>query len=424
MNVMNKKSFYKQLWFWVVVFMILGIVFGIYAPNLAKQTKPGIDLFIHAIKILVGPIIFLTVVSGVLGIGNLKQLGSIGIKALVYFEVVSTIALIIGLAFGYLFHPGVGLNLTIASMDASVVKQYMGSASQGTDFVSILLSAIPRDPLSPFITGNTLQVLVLAIICGLALFYLSGNRQARIAESVYKLQGYAFRILSVVMYISPFAAFSAMAFMLGQFGIEVIWHMLALVATMISACLFFIFVVLGILARLAGFGILEFLRLIKEEIILVFATSSSESALGPIMQKLRRSGVHDSVVGLVIPAGFSFNLDGTNIYLALVIAFLCQAFNIHMSLGEYLSIILILMLTSKGAAGVSGAGFVVLAGTLAAMDGKIPVVTIAILLGIDKIMSELRSTTNLIGNSIAAVMVAKWENKLDQEKFARELSGS
>jgi len=213
-----------------------------------------------------------------------------------------------------------------------------------------------------------------------------------------------------------------MAFMLGQFGVGVIWHMLGLVLLMLVACLFFIIVVLGIVAKTAGFSIFQYLNFIKEEIILVFATSSSESALGPIMKKLKQAGVHESVVGIVIPAGYSFNLDGTNIYLSLVIAFLCQAFNIHLSLAEYFTIILVLMATSKGAAGVSGSGFIVLAGTLAAMHGKIPVVTIAILLGVDKIMAELRSTTNLVGNSMAAVIVARMEKKLDMHKFQKALS--
>jgi aerobic C4-dicarboxylate transport protein len=224
------------------------------------------------------------------------------------------------------------------------------------------------------------------------------------------------------MWFSPLAAFAAMSFMLGQFGVSVIWHMLGLVLVMIGACIFFIIVILGTVAKLAGFSIFQFVNFVKDEIILVFATSSSESALGPIMQKLKNSGVSESVVGIVVPAGYSFNLDGTNIYLTLVIAFLCQAFNIHLSWQEYLTILLVLMATSKGAAGVSGAGFIVLAGTLAAMHGKIPVVTIAVLLGIDKIMSELRSTTNLVGNSMAAVIVARMEKQLDRKKFAAALN--
>lgn len=282
-----------------------------------------------------------------------------------------------------------------------------------------MLSAIPDNLWTPFIKGNTLQILFIALVSGFILFYAGAKYRNQIMGKLHSIQGVLFKLLSYVMWFSPIAAFSAMSFMIGQFGVSIIWHMFGLVLTMISACLFFILVVLGTIAKFAGFSIFQFLRFIKDEIILVFATSSSESALGPIMQKLKNSGVNESVVGIVVPAGYSFNLDGTNIYLSLVIAFLCQAFNIHLSLEEYIVIILVLMATSKGAAGVSGSGFIVLAGTLAAMHGKIPVVTIAILLGIDKIMSELRSTTNLVGNSMAAVIVASMEKSFDKDEFAK-----
>ena len=284
-----------------------------------------------------------------------------------------------------------------------------------------MLSAIPKNLWEPFLTGNTLQILFIAVCLGFALFYLGQRWREPIMHNLHLIQGWLFKILSFVMWFSPIAAFAAMAFMLGQFGVAVIWHMLGLVATMVGACVFFILVILGSVAKMAGFSIFQFLNFIKDEIILVFATSSSESALGPIMRKLKNSGVDESVVGIVVPAGYSFNLDGTNIYLSLVIAFLCQAFNIHLSWQEYVTVILVLMATSKGAAGVSGSGFIVLAGTLAAMHGKIPVVTIAILLGIDKIMSELRSTTNLVGNSMAAVIVARMEKQLDLKKFKQAL---
>ena len=414
-------KWYLSLWFWVLIFMCLGVVFGITFPELAKQMKPIIDNFTHAIKILVGPIIFLTVVTGFLGMDSLKQLGPIGIKSFIYFEVVSSLALLLGLGAGYLFHPGGGMNLSVSQMNQSLVAKYVKSGT--ASIKSIFLEAIPHDPISPFIHGNTLQILVIAICCGFILFYFGHKDQKKIMLKLKWLQKYAFKALSILMMFSPFAAFAAMSFMIGQFGIEVIWHMLGLVITMIVACLFFVIVVLGIIAKIAGFNIFKFLRLIKDEIILVFATSSSESALGSIMRKLTASGASDSVVGIVVPAGYSFNLDGTNIYLSLVIAFLCHAFNIQLTLQEYILIIAVLMLTSKGAAGVSGAGFIVLAGTLATINGKIPVVTIGILLGIDKIMSELRSTTNLIGNSIAAVIIAKWGKQLDNDKFKRVLNG-
>lgn len=418
----KKTPWYFSLWFFVLIFMCGGIVFGISNPQLAKQSKPIIDNFIHLIKILVGPIVFFTVISGIIGMGSLKQLGSIGIKSFLYFEIISSLALIIGLSFGHLFHPGTGLNLSINSIDPSLVSKYTAHENEATSFSKILLSAVPNNIWSPFIDGNTLQILFMAVITGFVVYYIAQNQRELVMTKLHTIQNILFKILSIVMWLSPIAAFAAMAFMIGQFGVGVIWHMLGLVLTMIITCIFFILLILGSIAKVAGFSILQFLAFIKDEIVLVFATSSSESALGPIMQKLKNNGVDESIVGIVIPAGYSFNLDGTNIYLALVIAFLCQAFNINLSWQEHVMIILVLMATSKGAAGVSGSGFIVLAGTLAAMHGKIPVVTIAILLGIDKIMSELRATTNLVGNSMAAVIVARMEKKLDMQKFKQSLA--
>lgn len=410
------RPWYLSLWFWVLIFMCLGIVFGVLDPSHAKQSKPMIDQFIRAVKLLVGPIIFLTVVTGIVGMGSLKQLGTIGTKAFLYFEVISTLALMIGLSFGHLFHPGSGLHLTVSQMDPKVIAPYVNS-EHAASLKQIVLSAIPHDPISPFFDANTLQILVVAIGCGFILFYVGRHYQTKIMLQLKWLQHYAFKLLSILMLFSPIAAFAAMSFMIGQFGVAIIWHMLGLVVTMMAACLFFILVVLGTVARLAGFSIIQFLKFIKDNIILVFATSSSESALGPIMKKLTENGVSSSVVGIVIPAGYSFNLDGTNVYLSLVIAFLCHAFDIRLNWEEYVLIIMVLMATSKGAAGVSGSGFIVLAGTLAALHGKIPVITIGVLLGIDKIMSELRSTTNLIGNSLAAVVIAKWERQLDKKQW-------
>lgn len=420
-HVYKKREWFLSLWFWVLIFMCLGILFGMLNPHVAKQLKPVIDNFIHAVKLLVGPIIFLTVVTGIVGMGSLKQLGTIGTKAFIYFEIISSLALIIGLSFGHIFKPGSGMNLTVDQMDPGLVAKYVKGSNEGSSLKSILMSAIPHDPISHFFNGNTLQILFIAIVCGFVLFYFGGKYQATIMDKLKLCQHYAFKILSILMLFSPIAAFAAMSFMIGEFGVEVIWHMLGLVATMIAACIFFILVVLGTVAKIAGFSMIQFLKFIKDEIILVFATSSSESALGPMMQKLTDNGVSNSVVGVVVPAGYSFNLDGTNIYLSLVIAFLCHAFNIELNLEEYMLIIVVLMATSKGAAGVSGSGFIVLAGTLAAMHGKIPVVTIGILLGIDKIMSELRSTTNLVGNSLAAVIIAKWEKQLDSKQFEKAL---
>ncbi len=416
------RKWYFSLWFWVLIFMVLGVALGVYNPHLARQTKPIIDDFIEVVKVLVCPIIFLTVVTGVVGMGSLKKLGTIGGKAFLYFEAVSTVALIVGLSLGHLFHPGNGMNLTIAQMNPSLVSKYLNNQAPVDSISKIFLMIVPSDPISPFIQGNTLQVLFIAIICGFILFYFSGKYQQLIMQKLKRLQHYAFKILSIVMLFSPIAAFAAMSFMIGEFGVGIIFNMLGLVLAMIVSCMFFVVVILGMIAKLAGFSIFKFLKFIKDEIILVFATSSSESALGPIIKKLTNNGASDSVVGIVIPAGYSFNLDGTNIYLTLVIAFLCHAFNIELNIYDYILIIVTLMATSKGAAGVSGAGFIVLAGTLAAMNGKIPLVTIGVLLGIDKIMSELRSVTNLIGNSLAAVIISKWEKQLDIHKFMEALN--
>lgn len=402
--------------------MILGICFGVLDPTLGKKCKPLIDGFIHVIRLLVGPIIFLTVISGIMGMGNLKSLGTIGTKSFIYFEILSTIALVIGLLSAKVLGIGRGMNLSPQDMDPTLVGAYVKGIRHTNEIKQIFLSAIPPNTISPFITGNTLQVLFMALICGFAIFYLSGNYKNQVIHILQKIQHYAFKILSLVMLFSPFASFAAMAFMIGEFGINVLGQMLGLVAAMLGTCILFILLILGTVARICGFNIMEFLNLIKEEIILVFATSSSESAIGPIMHKLTASGVDQSVVGIVVPAGYSFNLDGTNIYLALVIGFLCHAFNIDLTYQEYMLVIITLMATSKGAAGVSGAGFIVLAGTLEAMHGKIPVVTIGILLGIDKIMSELRSTTNLIGNSIATIVIAAWEKKLDHKRLNQALT--
>ncbi len=417
----ESKSFYMKLWFWVLVAMVAGIIFGATCSDYAIQTKPMIDWFILVIKLLVGPIIFLTVVSGIVGMGDLKKLGSIGIKTIIYFEVVSSIALIIGMFSAHIFGLGHGMNLSVNTLDPSTIAHYVTHGKDSQSILHILYEVIPSNPISPFIEGNTIQVLFMAIIFGLLVAIFANKYQNMVMNLLGKLQTYVFKLLSWVMFFAPFAAFSAMAFMVGKFGVDIIINMGGLVLLMLFTCLFFIIVVLGIIAKLNGFNIFKFLRLIYKEILLVFATSSSESALGPIMKKLTDSGASKTSVGVVVPAGYSFNLDGTNIYLTLVIVFLCQAFNIHLSWEEQLSIIIILMITSKGAAGVTGAGFIVLAGTLSALGGKIPVLTIAILLGIDKIMSELRSTTNLVGNSVAAILIAKWSGELDMEKLQKVL---
>ncbi len=409
----NNQPWYKKLWVWVLIFTLCGIAFGIFEPQLANNTKPLIDVFIHIVKRFIGPIVFITVVNGVMGMNDLKELGSIGFKTFLYFEILSIVTLAIGLISGFILRPGANLHFSLSKMNPKLITNYVKGHT------SVLDSIIPQNLFTPFITGNTLQILLIAIVFGFILFYATKPWRAKVENFLRKVQDLFFKIFGYVMWMSPLAAFSAMAFMIGQFGESILLHMLSLVLIMLVTCVVFITVVLGIVAKICNFNIFKFLSYIKHEIILVFATSSSESALAPIMDKLTKCGVDKSVVGVVIPSGYSFNLDGTNIYLSLVIAFICQAFDIHLSLLEYSTIVGILMLTSKGAAGVTGSGFIVLAGTLSAIHGKIPVETIVILLGIDKIMSELRATTNLIGNSVATVVIGTWTNKINKEQFKR-----
>ncbi|ACZ11591.1 cation:dicarboxylate symporter family transporter [Sulfurospirillum deleyianum] len=407
----------KSLAFWVVFAIIAGIVFGMYDPKMAIATKPGIDWFIQALKWLVGPIIFLTIISGIVGLESLKEVGTIGFKAFIYFEVVSTFALAIGVLFGNLMGPGNGMNLSVESLDASSVSKFTNVNQDVGSVWSILKGAIPHDPISPFISGNTLQVLTMALTLAILISAFGGKYKATILKPLEIAQNFFFKILTVLMWLSPIASFSAMAFLIGKFGIASLINMASLLGVMFVSVLAFVFGVLGIIMAIFKINIFKFMRFIAKEVLIVFATSSSESALAPLMRRLEAAGVSRGTTGLVIPTGYSFNLDCTNIYLSLSIIFISQAFNIPLTLAEELSIIFILMVTSKGAVGVTGSGFIVLAGTLSAMGGSIPVVTVAVLLGVDKFMSEMRAVGNLCGNAVAAVVVGAWDKQIDMEKF-------
>ncbi len=407
----------KSLAFWVVFAIIAGIVFGMYDPKMAIATKPGIDWFIQALKWLVGPIIFLTIISGIVGLESLKEVGTIGFKAFIYFEVVSTFALAIGVLFGNLMGPGNGMNLSVESLDASSVSKFTNVNQDVGSVWSILKGAIPHDPISPFINGNTLQVLTMALTLAILISAFGGKYKANILKPLEIAQNFFFKILTVLMWLSPIASFSAMAFLIGKFGIASLINMASLLGVMFVSVLAFVFGVLGIIMAIFKINIFKFMRFIAKEVLIVFATSSSESALAPLMRRLEAAGVSRGTTGLVIPTGYSFNLDCTNIYLSLSIIFISQAFNIPLTLAEELSIIFILMVTSKGAVGVTGSGFIVLAGTLSAMGGSIPVVTVAVLLGVDKFMSEMRAVGNLCGNAVAAVVVGAWDKQIDMEKF-------
>ena len=420
-KVVEKKNWFlstlKSLAFWVVISIIGGIIFGMINPKLAVESKPGIDWFIQALKWLVGPIIFLTIITGIVGLKSLKEVGSIGFKAFIYFEIVSTFALAIGVLFGNWFAPGVGMNLSVDSLDAKSVEKYTNTSQDVGSVWAILKGAIPTDPITPFLNGQTLQVLVMALTLAILISAFGGDKKEKILRPLEIAQNFFFKILTVLMWLSPIASFCAMSFLIGKFGVASLINMAHLLGVMLISVLVFIFGILGIIMWFYKINIFKFMRFIYKEVLIVFATSSSESALAPLMKRLESAGVSRGTTGLVIPTGYSFNLDSTNIYLSLAIIFISQAFNIPLTLGEQLSIILILMITSKGAVGVTGSGFIVLAGTLSALGGIIPVVTVAILLGVDKFMSEMRAVGNLCGNAVAAVIVGAWDKQIDMEKF-------
>ena len=426
-EILNKKKknwtnyTIKSLAFWVVVAIIAGIVFGVVNPKLAVQAKPGIDWFIQGLKWLVGPIIFLTIISGIVGLKSLKEVGTIGFKAFIYFEIVSTFALAIGVLFGNVFAPGRGMNLSVDSLDPASVEKFTHADPHLGSVWSILKGAIPTDPITPFLNGQTLQVLVMALTLAILISAFAGVYKDKILAPIETAQNFFFKILTVLMWLSPIASFSAMSFLIGKFGIISLVNMASLLGVMFISVCAFIFIVLGIILAIFKINVFKFMRFIYKEVLIVFATSSSESALAPLMKRLEAAGVSRGTTGLVIPTGYSFNLDCTNIYLSLSVIFLSQAFNIPLTLGQQLSIILILMVTSKGAVGVTGSGFIVLAGTLSALGGVIPVVTVAVLLGVDKFMSEMRAVGNLCGNAVAAVVVGAWDKQIDMEKFKYSL---
>ncbi|QQF52946.1 cation:dicarboxylate symporter family transporter [Campylobacter fetus] len=406
-----------NLAFWVVLGIVLGVIVGFAWPELGIASKPGIDWFIKILKWMIGPIIFLTIVSGIIGLESLKEVGSIGFKGFVYFEVVSTLALAVGISAAYLLQPGVGMNLDVNTLDPSSVAKYVKDPKEVGSALAILKSAIPPDPITPFIKANTLQVLFMAIVTAIVLSFMPNNYKKTCMKPLEFAQHYVLKILAWFMWFSPIAAYSAMAYLIGKFGLSSLIGMIQLLAVMAVACIIFIFVVLGIICYVAKVNIFKFMRFISKEVLVVFATSSSETALGPLMKKLEAAGISRGCVGLIIPTGYSFNLDCTNIYLSMSIIFLAQAFNIDLSFTHLLSILIILMITSKGAVGVTGSGFIVLAGTLGALHDVIPVVTVAVLLGVDKFMSEMRAVGNLCGNSVACLIVAIWDKKIDMEKF-------
>lgn len=417
----EQHSFFRSLYFQVIVGIILGVLLGAFYPALGEQMKLLGDGFIKLIKMTIAPIIFFTVVTGIAGIGDLKKLGRVGLKALFYFEVVTTLALVIGLIVVNLVQPGAGINATPETLDAGSAAGYASKAKDLT-VVDHILQIIPDTIVGAFANGEILQILFIAILFGVALA-IYGEKGEPLLRAFDAISHVLFGIIALIMRLAPIGAFGAMAFTIGKYGIATLLPLGKLLLCVYLTAAFFIFVVLNLIARFCNFSLWKFLKYIKEEILIVLGTSSSESALPRMMAKLENLGCSKSVVGLVIPSGYSFNLDGTAIYLTIAAVFVAQATNTPLTFFEQAKILLILMLTSKGAAGVTGSGFITLAATLSTI-GTIPVAGIALLLGVDRFMSEMRSITNLIGNGVATIVVSKWENEFDEERSQQLLNGN
>ena len=415
------RQFYRHFYFWVLLAIVAGGLIGHYRPETGVALKPLGDGFIALVKMLIGPIIFLTVVLGIAGVSDVKKVGRVGAKAILYFEVVSSFALVIGLLVVNTLKPGAGFNATPASLDAAAVAKYVNAAhEQGT--VPFLLHLIPKTFSDAFSgEGDLLQVLLLALLFGFAMIHV-GERAKPVMTLLESLSKVFFRIMGMIMRLAPLGAMGAMAFTIGTYGLHSLGPLLKLMGSFYLACVMFVVVVLGAIARATGFSIFKFLRYIRDELLLVLSTSSSESALVPLMQKLERLGCSKSVVGLVVPSGYSFNLDGTNIYLTMAAIFVAQALGVELTLTQELTLLAVAMLTSKGASGVTGAGFITLAATLAVVP-SVPVAGLSLILGIDRFMSEARAITNIIGNGVATVVVSHWENELDHASLQAALDG-
>ncbi len=409
----------SSLYFQVLLAITIGITLGHFYPDTGTAMQPLGTGFIKLIKMIIAPIIFCTVVIGIAGMEDMKRVGKTGGYALLYFEVVSTIALVIGLVVINVVQPGSGMHIDPASLDQKSISKYTapGQMQTVTDF---LLNIIPTSVFDAFARGDMLQVLFFSILFGFALQRL-GGRQNILFTYIEKSSELLFAIVHMLMKVAPIGAFGAMAFTIGKYGIGTLWSLAGLMATFYATCLLFIFLVLGAIARYHGFSITKFIRYIREELLIVLGTSSSESVLPRMMTKLEKLGATKSTVGLVIPTGYSFNLDGTAIYLTMAAVFIAQATDTPMDLTQQLTLLAVLLVTSKGAAGVTGSGFIVLAATLASV-GSVPVAGIALILGIDRFMSEARALTNLIGNGVATLVVAKWCGELNSETLNRELA--
>jgi aerobic C4-dicarboxylate transport protein len=415
---MFKRTFSK-LYNWVALMIIVGAVMGHFYPIVAVKMQPMADGFINLIKMLIPPVILCSVVLGIAGSGSIKKAGRVGGKALLYFEVVSTFALVIGLVMVNLFGPGRSFHADPAKLDPKLVATYVSQAQHMT-LSEHLLKMIPKTMFSAFTDGDILQVLLISVLLGFSVAALNDKYKAPLIGMLENVSKMFFGVMHQILYLAPLGAGAAIAFTIGKFGLRSLVPMAQLIVLFYAACAVFVFVILGGIARIAGFNIFRVLMYIKSELLLVLATSSSESALIPLMEKMENLGLSKSIVGLVIPTGYSFNLDGTNIYMAMASIFIAQALGIELTFGQQMGILIVAMITSKGAAGVTGSGFITLAATLAVVPG-IPVAGMALILGIDKFMSEARAITNHIGNCTAAVIMAIWEKELDWDRFREGL---
>jgi len=404
------RKIYKVLYFQVIVAIILGIILGVYQPTFAESLKPLGDGFIKLVKMMIAPIIFATVVTGIAGMEDTKKVGRVGIKAILYFEVISTLALIIGLIIVNLFQPGAGMHVNPSTLDQTAVARFVKPA-QGHGVVDFFMNIIPENVVSALAEGNILQVLLFSVLFGFALS-AAGEKAAPFLRGIKSMEAGLFGVIKIIMKIAPLGAFGAMSFTIGKYGLGSLVSLGQLMLSFYTTCIIFVALVLGGVMKLTGYNLFRLLKFIKEEILIVLGTSSSEAALPGLMEKMETIGCSRSVVGLVVPTGYSFNLDGTSIYLTMAAIFLAQATGTPLDLFHQITLLLVLLITSKGAAGVTGSGFITLAAVLPVV-GTVPVASLALILGIDRFMSEARAITNLIGNAVATVVVAKWEKEID-----------
>jgi len=416
-----KLPFYRQLYFQVVLAIVLGVLLGHFEPAYGEALKPLGDAFIKLVKMIIAPVIFLTIVTGIAGMSQLSTVGRVFGKAMAYFLFFSTLALVVGLVVANVVQPGAGMNINPADLDQTAVKGYVAKSHEMT-LTGFALDIIPKTLVSPFVGDNILQVLLVAVLFGIGLAMV-GEPGRPVLNFLEALTTPVFKVVGLVMKAAPLGAFGAMAFTIGKFGLGSLVNLAWLVGSFYITSLLFVVVILGFVSRLCGFSVLKLCRYLKAELMLVLGTSSSESALPSLMEKMEKAGCSKSVVGLVVPTGYSFNLDGTNIYMTLAALFIAQATNTELTLGHQIMLLLVAMLSSKGAAGVTGAGFITLAATLAVVP-EVPVAGMALILGVDRFMSECRSLTNFIGNAVATVVVSRWENALDPARLEAALNGS